>query len=643
MDQLNKLKRETSTQSTEYRKLKQELTRLAQLHEQQAHQLADHDQKARKYKAMAVSLRDYSKSLEASLNSSNPQEMQHLRMLYEESQGKLYDMTEQRDAAAKEVEALRAELSRLSGRAVQSQWHNKWQGQGKEVQTSPVQTYTQGVQSQTQTQPQPLYGQTQQTQFGQQSQQPQQFQQPQAQAQTQAQTQSQQQPLQQYYQATPELMQPFQQSQPLQQPLQHQQQQPHPFLQPTIHQHQQSVPPVNVGSLPQTEGKGSAAEAKLSSASGLAPNTELTELVNRLLQLISGQPDTVPEEAGTGNTNAETVSGEVNANANAGVNGNANANAEGKLKDLPKDNVEAIREMLAELVLMQKTGKSAKAKPVKEKSKDKAKDKTKKSRVRHVEMEDESEDDDDNGNVSVESGWSTEDSFEEEEVESEKVASKKVKETKRNKPVQKQQQQTTQSKQAMKPRKRIIDRVNALSSRKCQVCSREEPHSHITSKTLNPSQHQHHQSSKAPVYNNLDDDDAWDHDDPTPRPSMAPVSAVQLIVSQMGSELSRLQTAYSDLISEYTACNPSLAKHRRRDLAGKLKGVVDEMEKKADQIYAMYDVLRGGEVPEVEEVEFPVSVGGAATTTTGVEGGHEEAEDGDEMDSLMGRYSWIQA
>lgn len=118
-DQLARSKRDYGSLDTEYKRLKHELSRISQTLDQQARhfdeQLKDYEQKARKYKAMASSLRDYSKSLESSLNSGNPhgQELMHLKALYEESQGKLYDVSEQRNAANHELDSARGELRML--------------------------------------------------------------------------------------------------------------------------------------------------------------------------------------------------------------------------------------------------------------------------------------------------------------------------------------------------------------------------------------------------------------------------------------------------------------------------------------------------------------------------------------------------
>jgi len=47
------------------------------------------------------------------------------------------------------------------------------------------------------------------------------------------------------------------------------------------------------------------------------------------------------------------------------------------------------------------------------------------------------------------------------------------------------------------------------------------------------------------------------------------------------------------LTSEYEALDPGTGKRKRKAIAGKLREVLEEFEAKADQIYALYDVVEG--------------------------------------------------
>jgi Centrosome microtubule-binding domain of Cep57 len=47
------------------------------------------------------------------------------------------------------------------------------------------------------------------------------------------------------------------------------------------------------------------------------------------------------------------------------------------------------------------------------------------------------------------------------------------------------------------------------------------------------------------------------------------------------------------LNSEYKALDPGTGKRKRKVIARKLREVLEEFEAKADQIYALYDVVEG--------------------------------------------------
>lgn len=50
---------------------------------------------------------------------------------------------------------------------------------------------------------------------------------------------------------------------------------------------------------------------------------------------------------------------------------------------------------------------------------------------------------------------------------------------------------------------------------------------------------------------------------------------------------------YRDLTAEYEGFDPGRGKRKRKAIAEKLRGVLEEFEAKADQIYALYDVVEG--------------------------------------------------
>jgi hypothetical protein len=50
---------------------------------------------------------------------------------------------------------------------------------------------------------------------------------------------------------------------------------------------------------------------------------------------------------------------------------------------------------------------------------------------------------------------------------------------------------------------------------------------------------------------------------------------------------------YRDLTEKYEGLDPGRGKRKRKAIAEKLTGVLEEFEAKADQIYALYDVVEG--------------------------------------------------
>lgn len=156
---------------------------------------------------------------------------------------------------------------------------------------------------------------------------------------------------------------------------------------------------------------------------------------------------------------------------------------------------------------------------------------------------------------------------------------------------------------------RLIDRVYEVISSNCDVCH----------------------PPKTTAANNIPYSSAsfkgeslgWDEEN-TIRPSMDPEDSVKLVLEKMSNELSTLKKQYSGLMTDYNDHNPANRKSKRHEVAEGLKGLVDEMESKADQIYAMYDVIAATKI-NVEENNF-----------------ENESDDGNEEPvSLLGKHQWI--
>lgn len=88
------------------------------------------------------------------------------------------------------------------------------------------------------------------------------------------------------------------------------------------------------------------------------------------------------------------------------------------------------------------------------------------------------------------------------------------------------------------------------------------------------------------------------------RPSVPPKQALSSVLDQLKDEFHHLQLytlliciansrQYRSLTSQYEGLDPGRRKRKRKAIAEKLRNILEEFEAKADQIYALYDVVEG--------------------------------------------------
>ncbi|KAK9372580.1 centrosome microtubule-binding domain of Cep57-domain-containing protein [Lipomyces chichibuensis] len=82
----------------------------------------------------------------------------------------------------------------------------------------------------------------------------------------------------------------------------------------------------------------------------------------------------------------------------------------------------------------------------------------------------------------------------------------------------------------------------------------------------------------------------WEEEN-TIRPSMRPENAVTTVLSQLEDEFRHLKFQYQSHVDKYEHLDPAVSKRKRKALVTRLKEIIEELETKADQIYALYDVL----------------------------------------------------
>jgi hypothetical protein len=82
-------------------------------------------------------------------------------------------------------------------------------------------------------------------------------------------------------------------------------------------------------------------------------------------------------------------------------------------------------------------------------------------------------------------------------------------------------------------------------------------------------------------------------DEPTLRPSVAPGIALATVLKGLEDELAHLKMEQTQAQALYNKHDPSLGMRKRKNLKTKIKGLLKAVDTKADQIYALYDVLEG--------------------------------------------------
>lgn len=97
-------------------------------------------------------------------------------------------------------------------------------------------------------------------------------------------------------------------------------------------------------------------------------------------------------------------------------------------------------------------------------------------------------------------------------------------------------------------------------------------------------------------------------DDPTVRPSQSPGLALATVLRGLEDELSNLRTQLAEQENLYNQHDPSLNKRQRKVVYARIQKLLPIIETRADQIYALYDVLEGqkdkGQMMQEEEVEI---------------------------------------
>ncbi|KAL9055819.1 MAG: hypothetical protein Q9162_003353, partial [Coniocarpon cinnabarinum] len=133
--------------------------------------------------------------------------------------------------------------------------------------------------------------------------------------------------------------------------------------------------------------------------------------------------------------------------------------------------------------------------------------------------------------------------------------------------------------------------------------------------------------------------------DPTLRPSREPGVALSLVLHSLEAEITRLREQLSKFEDLYQQADPSLSKRRRKAIWARILRIGEAIERRADQVYALYDVLEGlkqsglemkEEEVEVTLAELGVDAAYVQRATSTKAGAKETKKQGGEQDEIAG-------
>ncbi|EED16483.1 conserved hypothetical protein [Talaromyces stipitatus ATCC 10500] len=142
---------------------------------------------------------------------------------------------------------------------------------------------------------------------------------------------------------------------------------------------------------------------------------------------------------------------------------------------------------------------------------------------------------------------------------------------------------------------KVLDSVAGHDGRNCTVCKRLLPdgvtHNHdddhvaIQRGTITV-------PKPIPVSERMPEPSFY-NEEPTLRPSRPPAEALATVLKGLEDELSHLKMQLAVAQQSFSKHDASLGKRQRKSLSNKIEKLLKEIDIKADQIYALYDVLEG--------------------------------------------------
>ncbi|KAL1964598.1 hypothetical protein VTN77DRAFT_6772 [Rasamsonia byssochlamydoides] len=154
---------------------------------------------------------------------------------------------------------------------------------------------------------------------------------------------------------------------------------------------------------------------------------------------------------------------------------------------------------------------------------------------------------------------------------------------------------------------KVLNSVARHDGKNCTVCKRLLPNGV-------PHDHEHGDSRETitipkpvPVSQRMPEPSVY-NEEPTMRPSQPPALALATVLKGLEDELAHLKMQLATCQSAYTKHDASLSKRQRKSLSQRIEKLLKEVDTKADQIYALYDVLEGQKQDGHEMTEHEVEV-----------------------------------
>ncbi|CAN6674935.1 hypothetical protein TRVA0_073S00210 [Trichomonascus vanleenenianus] len=267
-------------------------------------------------------------------------------------------------------------------------------------------------------------------------------------------------------------------------------------------------------------------------------------------------------------------------------------------------------------------------------------DKTKKPKMtkakspkRRVEIENE-EDVDADESESVDSDVA--EATDEANTESEEESEVEVKPRRKKKAPAKRQGSTAADHGLSMPT--LMNRVFGFVPRECEICLRNGislPSAGVWGKKPTCP---HGKTYPASGFSRRYSSDHHNEDD-TVRPSMSPEESAKIVLDKMTEEWRELQDEYLALTEDYNSKDPAKQRRKRSELADRIKIIINEMESKADQIYAMHDVMTAANIPTTVNLPQPPNL--FFDDQSMGDNDNDDAESQLDREQYLGKTEWL--